>query len=150
MKEGPIDNEYELFEALRLLIARAEAGGLPRRHLNALFDVGERIMADLSHIRQDGEEGLETVDQRRHLRLPSPGQGHAIYQERRLPVEVVDLGARGFGIVCSEIIPSGSFILLEMNSLDGMETFSCFVAFCREKGASYRMGLRIFAKLPHT
>lgn len=151
MIEKPISTPFELFEEIRRLIQRAEMGGVERRHLDALFNAGEAIMLGLAKQRREYIGGLveEGEDERRTLlRLQANTQAVAVVDDERLPVQILDLGARGFGILARQPIPVGHFLILEVPASEGWEAFSCFVAFQREKEGEYRIGLRLFAKLP--
>lgn len=144
----PIVDEFQLFEELRQVIERAERGGIPRALVHPLFEASDRIMNEISRMRRENRR-VSLPERRNDFRIEPNKQGTAISGESRFPVEILDLGAHGFGIRSNTPVSSGSFLILELPSTEeGVDAFSCFVAFCREREDGYRMGLRIFAKLP--
>lgn len=149
--DKPISTPFELFEEIRRLIQRGELGGVDRRYLDPLFSAGEAIMACLSKQRREeiSGPGLPDEEERRaQFRIPTNTMAEAVVKEERFPVEVIDLGARGFGLLSVRPLTAGDFLRLEVQGREGVETFSCFVAFVREKEGVYRAGLRLFARLP--
>lgn len=149
--DNSILTEDQLFEELCFLIRRAEKGGVASRYLRALFLAGEKMLEQVRRDREEQESspfptGDEGRISDRIAALDHHGFAHC--GEQRFPVEIVDLGARGFGVVADQGVPAGSFMLLEVPGAEGIDVFSCFVVFCREKEGRFRIGLRIFALLP--
>lgn len=145
----PIVNEFQLFEELRQVIERAERGGVARGLIHPLFEASDRIMNEISRMRRENRRAA-LPERRNDFRIEPNKNAMAVSGEVRFPVEILDLGAHGFGIRSSTPVPSGSFLILELPGEEGPDAFSCFVAFCREREDGYRMGLRIFAKLPRS
>ncbi|MBF0158351.1 MAG: PilZ domain-containing protein [Magnetococcales bacterium] len=154
-----IHNEFELFEAVRQLIIRAEQGGVRREMVDLLFDAGEKIMAEITrsqrlqhqdHNNHGAHYEEPCCEKRNNPRFRTDVQGCVIIDSERIPVELIDLGSKGFGVFITRPVPTSSYLLLEVASVNGVETFSCFVMFCRERNDGYRLGLRLFALLPHT
>ncbi|MBF0125297.1 MAG: PilZ domain-containing protein [Magnetococcales bacterium] len=159
MSSCPIRNEFELFEEVRRLVMRAEEGDVRREVVDLLFDAGEKIMTEITRVQRtqqqqhsDDHPGAEDTcyEKRHNPRFRTDVQGTVIIDNERIPVELIDLGSKGFGVFIKRPVPASSYLLLEVDSLNGIETFSCLVMFCRERNDGYRLGLRLFALLPHT
>lgn len=146
--ETPITNEFELFEELRKLVQRAERGGLISQHIQALRSMGEQVMATIVASNQRESREVQYEDRRDSFRFKPQEAAVAVVELERIPVNILDLGGRGVGVFSPQSIATGSYLLLEIMGPEGLDIYSCFTAFCREKEDGYRIGLRLFAKLP--
>ncbi|NGZ28709.1 MAG: PilZ domain-containing protein [Magnetococcales bacterium] len=147
--DKPITNDYELFDEIRLLVQRAERGGLTGPHVHALRTIGEQIMTAIQENHRSKAAEVNHDDRRDSFRFAPQDRAVAVVEGERIEVTILDLGGRGVGIFSPKEISSGSYLMLEILG-DGqkVDVYSSYAAFCRQKEAGYRVGLRLFAKLP--
>lgn len=62
---------------------------------------------------------------------------------QRMPVEILDLGLKGFGLRAFRPLTLGSKVNLAIAEGGELHTYPCEVAFSREDGGLFRVGLRI-------
>jgi hypothetical protein len=166
----PIRDELELLDEVSRLLVRAETGGVAADFTELLAKVqaqmvekcareqpqyGRNRCARVPEIAEvavdDGDmTSREDQEQRYAPRFEAVVEGVAIVAGERIAVEVVNLGAHGFGISAGREIRRGSRVLLELSGPQGVETFSCLVVFCRERAGGYHMGMSMVSALSRT
>lgn len=136
----------QLHRELNALAVRAREGKKASRILLETLDEAVRLA---------GEEATESpatrdiggLERRQGLRIPPTAEVTLHYRDEALAAKVLDLGAAGFGVSLSKEIPAGVTLRLEAANAEGVDTYSCYVAFTRAKGDHFRLGLKVLALL---
>ena len=89
------------------------------------------------------EEEKNFARERVSERLPTTRRGRIIEEDAAIPVKVMDLGLKGFGVITDRAYPVGSLVTLEESDLLGVENYVCEVVFCRQDGDTFHLGLHV-------
>ncbi len=82
----------------------------------------------------------EQVDRRSSLRVPNSTPGDVMFEgsDKRIPVDVVNLGVSGFQIISDVPFPEGQVTFF----IEG-ESYLCEIAHVKQDGRRFRIGLTI-------